>query len=193
MSSQRVTDKILADAKEEANEILAKHEEEAKHIAEEYAKRIAQKKAQNERMVEETVNTEIMRSISQKRLELNKKITEHKQECINAAIKKATAKLVEHEDYVGFLENLIKSSGEKEGSLVLSKADAKRYRSDLEKYIQNTESNLKVTASDDVTGGIVIKKERSSHIGSLDIILELLSDELAIAVSKELFQIQSKG
>ncbi|MGD8978511.1 MAG: V-type ATP synthase subunit E [candidate division WOR-3 bacterium] len=187
MSSQQVTDKILADAKEEAKEIFAKHEEEAKHIADEYAKRIAQKKAQNERKVEETVNTEIMRSISQKRLELNKKITEHKRERINTAIKKAIAKLVEHKDYVGFLKMLIESSDEKEGSLVLSKADAKRYRSDLEKYIQNTGSNLKVTVSDDLTGGIVITKEKSSYIGSLDIILELLSDELAIAVSKILY------
>ena len=187
MSSQRVTDKILADAKEEAKEILAKHEDEAKHITDEYAKRIAQKKAQNEREVEETVNAEIMRSISQKRLALNKKITEHKQERINAAIKKAIGKLVEHKNYVSFLEMLIKSSGEKEGSLVLSKADAKRYRNDLEKFIQNTGANLKVTASDDLTGGVIIKKEKSSYIGSLGIILELLSDELAIAISKELF------
>ena len=187
MSSQKVTDKIIADAKEEARQILAKHEEEAKHIADDYAKRIAQKKADNEREIKERVNTEIMRSISQKRLELNRKITEHKQERIRAAIKKAIAELVEHKDYLAFLKMLIKSSGEKNGSLLLSKADATRYRSNLEKYIQDNGLKLKVTDSDEVSGGLVIKKEKTSYIGSLDIILELLSDELAIAVSKELF------
>lgn len=187
MSSQKVTDKIIADAQEEAKHILAKHEEEAKHIADEYAKRIAQKKTDNEREVEETVNTEIMRSISQKRLDLNKKITQHKRERIKTAIKEAIAKLVEHEDYFAFLKMLVKNSGEKEGNLVLSKADAKRYRDKLEKYLRDNRLSLKVTVSDELGGGILIQKGKTSYIGSLDIILELLSDELAIAVSKELF------
>ena len=187
MSSRKVTDKIIADAKQEAKQILAQHEEEAKHIADEYAKRIAQKKAENEQEVKETVNTEIMRSISQKRLELNKKITEHKQERIKTAIKKAIAELVEHKDYLAFLKMLINSSGERDGRLIISKADANRYRSNLEKYIQDNGLKFKVTDSDDLSGGLVIKKEKTSYIGSLDIILELLSDELAIAVSKELY------
>ena len=187
MSSQKVTDKILADAQEEAKQILAKHEEEAKQIADEYAKRIAQKKTENEREVEEMVNTEIMRSISQKRLDLNKKITEHKQERIKTAIKGAIAKLVEHEDYFAFLKMLIKSSGENEGNLVLSKADAKRHRDELEKYLRDNRLSLKVMASDELDGGILIQKGKTNYIGSLDIILELLSDELAIAVSKILY------
>ena len=128
-----------------------------------------------------------MRSISQKRLELNKKITEHKQKRIKTAINEAIAKLPEHKGYLDFLKTLIKSSGAREGNLVVSEADAKRYRNDLEKYIRDNKLNLKVTVSDGLKGGVLIKKEKTSYIGSLDIILELLNDELAIAVSKELF------
>jgi vacuolar-type H+-ATPase subunit E/Vma4 len=187
MSSQRVTDKILADAQEEAKQILAKYKEEARQIADEYAKRIAQKKTENERAVEERVNTEIMRSISQKRLDLNKKITGHKQKCIKTAINEAIKKLPEHKSYLDFLKTLIKNSGAREGNLLISKADAKRYGNDLEKYIRDNRLSLKVTVSDELDGGILIKREKTSYIGSLDIILELLNDELAIAVSQILY------
>ena len=47
--------------------------------------------------------------------------------------------------------------------------------------------NLKISVSDDMNGGIVIKKEKTSYIGSLDMIAELLSNEMAIAVSKTLY------
>lgn len=187
MSSQKVTDKILADAKEEAGQILAKHKEEAKNITDDYANRSAQKKAQNDREVEEMTRTEIMRALSQKRLDLNKKITGHKQKLIKSAIKEAVAQLIEHKEYANFLKAFIKKSGEKEGDLLLSNADAKRHRNDLERFIRDAGLKLRISVSDELTGGIAIKKEQRKYIGSLDIILELLSDELAIVISKELF------
>jgi vacuolar-type H+-ATPase subunit E/Vma4 len=187
MSSQRVTEKILADAKEEAKQILAQHKEEAKNIADDYAKRFAQKKAHSDREVEETIKTEIMRALSQKRLDLSKKMTGHKQKLIKAAIKEAVGQLIEHKEYATFLKALVKNSGEKEGELILSNADAKRFGDDLEKYIRKEGLNLRISANDEMTGGIIIKKEKTTYIGSLDIILELLSDELAIVISKELF------
>jgi V/A-type H+-transporting ATPase subunit E len=187
MSSQKVTDKILADAKEEAKQILAQLEKEADNIKNEYAKRIAQKKAQNDREIDETIKTATMRALSQKRLDLNKDITEHKQKIIKAVIQEAITQLIGHKEYADFLKTLVKRSNEKEGDLLLSSADAKRYRNELEKYIQAEGLNLKISVDDGLTGGVVIKKEKTNYIGSLDIILELLSDELAIVVSKELF------
>ncbi|KPL15653.1 hypothetical protein AMJ74_01080 [candidate division WOR_3 bacterium SM1_77] len=187
MSSQKVTDKILADAKEEARQILAQHKEEAKSITVDYANRSAQKKAQNDREVREITRTEIMRALSQERLDLNKKITEHKQRLIKSVIKEAVAQLIEHKEYANFLKAFVKKSGEKEGDLLLSNADAKRHRNALERFIQDEGLKLRISVGDELTGGIVIKKEKRNYIGSLDIILELLSDELAIVISKELF------
>jgi F0F1-type ATP synthase delta subunit len=94
---------------------------------------------------------------------------------------------------VDFLKSLIKSSNEKRGNLLLSKDDAKNHRNGLEKYIRDEDLDLTVSVDDELTGGIVIEKEKTSYIGSLEIILELLSDELAIVISKELFQTQGKG
>jgi V/A-type H+-transporting ATPase subunit E len=187
MSTKRVTDKILANAKGEADKILTKYKEEAKAVAGEYNKRIADRKEQIEREAEEIKRVEIMRTLSLKKLELRKKITEYKQQRINDISKKALEQLVKHSGYVDFLKALIKNSGEVEGSLLLSRSDAKEHRKELEEFMHKEGMNLKISVSDDMNGGIVIKKEKTSYIGSLDMIAELLSNEMAIAVSKTLY------
>jgi len=187
MSTQKVTDKILADAKEEARQILAKYKEEAKIIENDHAQRTGQKKKQIENEVAEIKTTAIMRAVSQKKLELNRNATQHKQALIKRIIEEAVTRLVGQKEYPDFLKALIKNSAEKEGKLLISNADIKRHRDDLEKYLRKEGLDLEISAHEDMKGGVIIRKEKTNYIGSLDIILELLSDELAIAVSKELF------
>ena len=187
MSTQKVTDKILEDAKIEAQEILAKYEKEAKSIADELGDRITQKKKQVEKEIEERRETEIMRTISQQRLALNMKQTAHKQLIIQNIIDEAVAELPGHRDYLTFLKNLISKSGETDGELLLSKNDFSRYRGDLEKYLHSEGINFKIAQDAGIRAGLIIKRGTTSYIGSLDIILELLSDEMAIAISRVLF------
>jgi V/A-type H+-transporting ATPase subunit E len=184
MSTQKVTDKILEDAKKEAEEILAKYKKEASSIADEFGERIAQRKKQMEKEIEERRETEVMRALSQQRLALNMKQTAHKRSLIQNVIDDAVSKLPEHSDYLTFLKNLIKKSDEKDGDLLLSKHDFSRYRADLEKFLRSEKINLKITQDPDIRAGLIIKRGATSYIGSLDIILELLSDEMAIAISE---------
>jgi V/A-type H+-transporting ATPase subunit E len=193
MVPQKVTEKILEDAKKEAAEILAKHQNEASDITHDYEDRIARKKKQIEQEIEEKKKTEIMRALSQHRLELSKKLTEHKQQLIKATIDHAVKQLIEREEYLDFIKALIEKSGEKNGALLLSKNDMKRYGGEVEKFADKNELKFRITSDDKMRGGIILSKEKTRYIGSLDIILELLNDELAIVVSKELFKIQSKG
>ncbi len=188
MSTQKVTNKIIEDAKQEAKDILEKYKQDAASIEKEFAERIAQRKRQIEIEIEDIKKTEIMRALSQKRLDLNKKITEQKQKLIIKTIDEAVSKLLNHKQYLDFLKALIKNSGQKEGELLLSKNDVKQYRSALEGYLRSEGLNLKISTGDDMKGGIIIRKEKANHIGSLSIILELLSDELAINVSKVLYK-----
>jgi V/A-type H+-transporting ATPase subunit E len=187
MSTQKVIDKILEDARKEAQEIIAQHKSEANNITKNYAERIAQKKIVIDNHVAELKNKEIMRALSQKRLDLNKKLTQNKQELINVTIAEAVKKLIEHKEYVAFLKALIKNSGETEGELLLNNTDLKRHRSELEKFVRIEKLNLRIAGANDIKGGIIIKKGKINYLGSLDIIIELLSDELAIAVSKILY------
>ncbi|MDH4210486.1 MAG: hypothetical protein OEV79_03470 [candidate division WOR-3 bacterium] len=187
MSTQQVTEKILHDAENNAQEILAEYKNEAEKITTDFAQRIEQKKQQINKEVEERKETEIMRGLSQHRLALNRKQTEHKQNLIKVTIDEAISKLNDHDEYPTFLKALIKKSDEKKGELLLSKADLKKFRGDLEKFLATEEMELKVIEDDSIRGGLIIKRGTTSYIGSLDIILELLSEELAIAISKSMF------
>lgn len=187
MSAQQVTDKILHDAKNNAQEILAEYKKEAEKIAADFHQRIEQKKQQINQEIEERKETEIMRGLSQHRLDLNRKQTEYKQNLINATIEEAVSKLNDHGEYLSFLKALIKDSGEKKGDLLLNRDDLMRYRSDLEKFLSKEELELNMAADDKIRSGLILKRGATSYIGSLDIILELLSEELAIAISKSMF------
>jgi V/A-type H+-transporting ATPase subunit E len=193
MSAQKVTDKILEDAKKDAQEILAKYKKEASSIADDFSDRAAKKKQQIEKEINARGEIEIMHAVSQQRLAINMKQTAHRRELIQKIIDEVVSKLPEHSDYPTFLKNMIKNSSENEGELLLSSTDIKRHRDELEKYMKKEGLNLKISTGEGMKGGIIIRKGKTDYIGSLDIIIELLSDELAIVVSKELFQTQSKG
>lgn len=184
MSTQKVTDKILADAKKEAKEILDNYKKEAAKIKKKYGEKIAAKRTQIETEAEVVKKTEILRTVSQKRLELSRKTVSQKQKFIKDTIKQALNTLPEHEKYLDFLKALIKKSEEKEGELVIYKQDWKRYGPDLEKFMKKQKIDFKVSASDEIIGGVMVKKGKITYHGSLDLISELLSDELTIAVSK---------
>ena len=184
MSAQKVTEKIIGDAEKEARDIIKKYEDEAAQIRDNYERRIAEKKGQIEQEIEERKRTELLRALSQKRLELNKQLTVHKQKLISELIAQTTAGLAEHKDYLHFLKSLIKSSGENAGELFVSDTDFKHFGSDLEKFLSKEKSSLNLAVNNEIKSGIIIKRGKTDYIGSLDVILELLSDELAIAIAK---------
>ena len=130
---------------------------------------------------------EILRAVSQQRMELNRAVVAEKRKFIRKVIEDALKGLSQHKGYVGFLKELIKKSGEKEGELIINKHDWERYGSELEKFMKKQGLNFKINTNNKIIGGVLIRKEKTTYHGSLDLIRELLIDELAIAVSKELY------
>jgi vacuolar-type H+-ATPase subunit E/Vma4 len=186
MATQSVTEKILADAKKESKDILDKYKHQAAEIKNNFEKRIAIKQADIEAEVDDIKKVEIMRMISQKRLEFNKQLVLQKRNLIKSIIEESLEKLADHKQYVDFLQLLIKKSGEKDGELIINTKDWKKYGSHLEKFFTKEKCNFKIIKTDDIIGGVVIKKEKKTYLGSLDLTSELLSDELSIAVTKSL-------
>ena len=188
MATQKVTEKILNDANKEAKEILSKYKKEAAQIRKEYEERIGIRKQQIESDLETMKDNEILRTVSQKRMELNRAIVAEKRKYIRDVIEDALKGLSQHKGYIGFLKELIKKSGEKKGELIISKHDWQRHGAELEKFMKKEDLNYKVTQNNEITGGVLIKKEKTTYHGSLDLIRELLNDELTIAVSKALYK-----
>ncbi len=187
MATQKVTEKILDDANKEAKEILDKYKKEAAQIRKEYDEKIGLKKQQIESDLKTLKENEILRAVSQKRMELNRAVVAEKRKYIRGVIEDALKVLSQHKGYIGFLKELITKSGEKDGELIINKHDWKRYGSELEKFMKKQGLNYTINTNNEIIGGVLIKKEKTTYHGSLDLIRELLSDELAIAVSTELY------
>jgi vacuolar-type H+-ATPase subunit E/Vma4 len=187
MSKQNVTDKILSDAKEEAQSILDKHKNEAQQIKDRYEKQCIEKRKAIENKAEEVKKSEMVRAVSQKRLEFNREIVKEKQKLINAIIAEALKTLKSHKKYPEFLRQLIEKSGIKKGTLTINQEDWKHHGSNLKKFIKDKGLEYEIENKASIKGGIMIQWEKTTYHGSLDIIGELLSDELTIAVSKILF------
>ena len=186
MAKQKVTEKILVDAKQEVEEILTKYRVEASEIKKSQDEQIAKQKTQIERDIEGSKKIEYLRRVSQKKLELNRKFVAKKRKLIDEVIDEALTELSMHKEYFNFLKALIKKSSREDGEIIVSKADWKRYGSDLEKFFKNLGCHFTITTNDEISGGIMIKKDKIMYHGSLKIIRELISDQLTIAVSKKL-------
>ena len=186
MAKQKVTEKILVDAKQEAGEIINKYKAEALAIKKTQEEKTAAQKSQIERDSDAAKKIEYLRRVSQKKLELNQEFVGARRKMIDGVISKALQELPAHKEYLDFLQALIKKSGRTNGELIISKSDWKRYGSDLERFFKDNGYQFTVTANDEISGGIVIKKDKIMYHGSLDLIRELISDQLTIAVSKKL-------
>jgi vacuolar-type H+-ATPase subunit E/Vma4 len=188
MATQNVTDKILEDAKKESQEILKKFTDEAAQIKKTHEDELDAKRAQIAEETERLKKSEHMRLLSQKKLELDKELTAHKRAYLQKVIEEALNALPDHDKYGQFLEMLIASSKETEGELILRKEDWKKHKTIIEKLLKKSKADFTVTTKDEITGGIIIKKGKTTYHGTLELISELLNDELAIAVSQALYE-----
>jgi vacuolar-type H+-ATPase subunit E/Vma4 len=186
MAKQNVTEKILTDAKQEAQEILNKYRAEASAIKKNNGEQISIRKNQIERDTEASKKIEYLRRVSQKKLQVNQSLVAARRKIIDETIDEALKGLPALKGYLDFLKALIKKSGRQDGELIISKADWKRYGPELEKFFKSLGCQFKITTHDEIYGGIMIKKDKIMYHGSLNIIRELINDQLTIAVSKKI-------
>lgn len=187
MATQSVTDKILEDAKKESQDILKKFRDDATATRKTHDEELHKKRSEIETETDALKKSEHMRLLSQKKLELGKELTAHKRAYLLKVIVEALKVLPDHDTYEQFLEMLIRASKEKEGELIIRKEDWKKHKTVLEKFLKEEKDDFTVTTQDEIMGGIVIKKGKTTYHGSLELISELLDDELAIAVSQALY------
>jgi V/A-type H+-transporting ATPase subunit E len=187
MATQQVTNKIVEDAKKEAQEIIEHYKEEVAREQETRDSRMTEEKARIEAEAEAAKKTEYMRLVSQKNLAFRKDIVAEKHKKIAKIIEDAIEKLPQHKQYFSFLTTMIENSGEKTGELYISKSDLKRYEKKLKAFLKKNGYDFKIVHDVAMRGGVLIRKGKTVYHGSLDLISELLRDELTIAVSNRLF------
>ncbi|MGB9720838.1 MAG: hypothetical protein ACPL28_05090 [bacterium] len=177
---QSVIEKILAEAKKEAEAIARKYKGEVEKIRQEYQEKIANAEKKLTEEIEKRKKEGIMRAIAQTRLEYNKKLMSEMQIHLEDVLQSAIKKLPEHKKYLDFLKGLIKNSGVKEGELYLSKSDLQKYQTQIEKFIKQEDCNFILKNDEKISGGVVIKKDKTTFLGSIDVIAEIIKEELKI-------------
>ncbi|MEO0184702.1 MAG: V-type ATP synthase subunit E [candidate division WOR-3 bacterium] len=183
---QSVIEKILDEAKKEAEAIARKYESEVENIRQDYQERIRNAETKLKEEIEKRKKEEIMRAIAQTNLEYNKKLTTEMQMHLDDVLQSAIKKLPEHKKYLDFLKGLIKNSGIKDGELYLSKSDLQKYQAQIEQFIKKENYNFILRNDDKISGGVVIKREKTTFLGSIDVIIEILKEELKIKIAQVL-------
>ncbi|MEO0096162.1 MAG: hypothetical protein ABIL46_05075 [candidate division WOR-3 bacterium] len=183
---QSVIEKILEEAKKEVETITQGYEKEIAKIKHEYEEKILEAEKKLNEEIEKKKKEEVMKAIAQARLEYNKKLTGEMQEYIDDVLQSAIKKLPEHKKYLEFLKSLIKTSGVKEGELYLSSNDKQKYQLQIEKFVKQEGYNFVMKSDDRIQGGVIIKKGKTTFLGSIDIISEIMREELKITIARTL-------
>jgi vacuolar-type H+-ATPase subunit E/Vma4 len=183
---QSVIEKILDEAKREAESITRRYEEEIAKVRKEYEDRITQAEGGLRKEIEKKKQEEIMKAVAQMRLELNKRLTLEMQNHIEDVLQSAIRNLPEHKNYFNFLKELITESNVIDGELYLSPKDLKRFQNQLEKFLKQKGYNFTIKGDDKITGGVVIKRGKVTFLGSIDVIVETMREELKITIAQKL-------
>ena len=192
----RGTDKIIAhiqaDAKAQADAIIAQAEQQCAGIREAYEGKAKEAYAEKIRAGVKVCEdlAESKSRIAQ--MESKKSLLALKQELVSSAFDKAQTKLLAlpKEQYLDFLTGLaVKAAPDGNGELVLNASDKAAYGSELVRAA-NARLNGQLKLSDetgDFAGGLIVKNGPVAVNNTLELLIDLCRSEMAADVAKVLF------
>ena len=192
----RGTDKIIAhiqaDAKAQADAIIAQAEQQCAGIREAYEGKAKEAYAEKIRAGVKVCEdlAESKSRIAQ--MESKKSLLALKQELVSSAFDKAQTKLLAlpKEQYLDFLTGLaVKAAPDGNGELVLNASDKAAYGSELVRAA-NARLTGQLKLSDetgDFAGGLIVKNGPVAVNNTLELLIDLCRSEMAADVAKVLF------
>ena len=192
----RGTDKIIAhiqaDAKAQADAILAQAEQQCAGIRESYEAKAKEAYAEKIRAGVKACEdlAESKSRIAQ--MESKKSLLALKQDLVSSAFDKAQKQLLSFpkEQYLEFLTGLVvKAAPDGQGELVLNAADKAACGAELVKAA-NARLNGQLKLSDetgDFAGGLIVKNGPVAVNNTLELLIDLCRSEMAADVAKVLF------
>jgi vacuolar-type H+-ATPase subunit E/Vma4 len=111
-----------------------------------------------------------------------------KQKFINTVVNDALKNVPKHKDYLKFLQDLIRKTNERDGELFLTKADYTKLGKRLKDFLKKEGFCYTLKTTNEIKGGLIIKKGKLTYLCSIDMISEILRNSLAIDVSRILFK-----
>lgn len=193
MSIEKITSKIISDAEALAKVTL----DEANARCDEILAEAASKAEELVREAEKNGQEEKEKLISRRKavadIDGRKIVLEEKQRLITSCFDQAVDQIVSmnKDDYIAFLTELVKKTGEKEGELILNSGDAEKLGEDLIRAISGAVADSGITLSKEtrnIRGGFLLKKGSVYINGTVEALVEEAKEDLVGEVAARLFQ-----
>lgn len=193
---EKITDRILAEARAQADEIRGQAEEEAGAVlreAEESLLRLREEAKEREALVKKELEARARSSASLKKRQL---ILAAKQDMIREQLEKAHQSLLEMraEEYFSFIEQMVRQSAlPKEGEIRFSERDLKRLPDGFDKRLNQAAAerggSLKIGSEPaHVDGGFLLDYGGIEENCSFQALLTARRDECSDQIQKLLFE-----
>lgn len=192
MGIETITEKILAEANDDARRIFEKGRYDGRGTIYRTERLIKQQKSEMEKKMLEDVETVKKRKNSVAELEARKMRLAAKQEAISRCFSMALTRLSQlpEEDYIGLLERTILNSGVEGGEVLLTPKDRDRIGEKLIELVNKSGKVGTLTLSQDTisaAGGFVLRKGKVEINSTLEVMVEAVRGEVTPEVVKALF------
>ncbi|MHC2995385.1 MAG: V-type ATP synthase subunit E [Candidatus Atribacteria bacterium] len=197
MAIKDIKEKIIFDAKIEANKIIDEANNKAKEIKEKGEKEARDIKSKILNKIDQEILLKKGKIITEANLEAKKNILAAKQKIIEETFNKALEKIINLNDkpYCNFIKKIILDNIEKgDETIFISPLDKDRVSKDFIRDInyeleaKGKKGNLKLSPSYlQIRGGVVIGSNNIRKNSSLELIFKKVREELEIKIIQYLF------
>lgn len=197
MAIKDIKEKIIFDAKIEANKIIDEANNKAKEIKEKGEKEARDIKSKILNKIDQEILLKKGKIITEANLEAKKNILAAKQKIIEETFNKALEKIINLNDkpYCNFIKKIILDNIEKgDETIFISPLDKDRVSKDFIRDInyeleaKGKKGNLKLSPSYlQIKGGVVIGSNNIRKNSSLELIFKKVREELEIKIIQYLF------
>lgn len=196
--AQRLRDRIIKDAEEEARKIVGEGEGEASEITGEAKTRAAEITARAEERAAAEAREHVRRQMSIRELDARKALLAEKGRFMDEAFEKAIEEIRRKDVASGYSltrELLLKVIATGDEEIVLSPEDQKgmggSFLADLNKELKEKGLKGEVRISDEtrpMKGGFILKSGRKETNASYEAMLETMRDDAELEISNALFK-----
>ncbi len=192
MTDSRIKEKILQDARVDAEKILQEAKQKAEEIVQQSKKKVQDIKTETEAIATKTKDKEIERRLSAARMQSRTAILREKRTIIDAVFDEAKKRLLDLKkaEYTRFIAGLIKGEvAMGNATLVLSKDDVRKHGDTIAKEILKATGAKETVPIEkgDFDGGCIVRKETYEFNATLDTILARIKERLESQLQKALF------
>ncbi len=197
MPASAIIEKILSDARKEADTILTSFRKEVEALEKERDQEIEKIKTEAAKEAELRAEEVVKRELSSKQMEARKSLLEFKQELIDRIFDLAYEQVtkLKSEEYKDFLKTLfLKTVETGEEEVIIGKKDVRQI---TPSFLQTVNRELKKTGkegklrlgepSSEIDGGFILRKGRKETDVTLSALFASARDELETEVAEILF------